>query len=61
MDQSDHSVALHMTGRSLDYLELEVRQDLIADEAGQLAICKKLATFFAAAADPETHKVSPNI
>jgi predicted N-formylglutamate amidohydrolase len=61
MDQSDHSVALHMTGRSLDYLELEVRQDLIADEAGQLAICVKLATFFAAASEMEAHRRSPKI
>ena len=32
MDGTDYTVPHHAAGRGLDYLELEVRQDLIADE-----------------------------
>ena len=35
MDGTDNTVDVHAFTRGLDYLELEVRQDLIADEAGQ--------------------------
>ena len=35
MDTTDNTVPLHADARGLDYLELEVRQDLIADAAGQ--------------------------
>jgi len=35
MDATDYTVPLHADPRGLDYLELEVRQDLIGDEAGQ--------------------------
>jgi predicted N-formylglutamate amidohydrolase len=35
MDGTDNTVPLHADARGLDYLELEVRQDLIADERGQ--------------------------
>ena len=35
MDGSDNTVDVHAFPRGLDYLELEVRQDLIADAAGQ--------------------------
>jgi predicted N-formylglutamate amidohydrolase len=35
MDATDNTVPLHADTRGLDYLELEVRQDLIADAAGQ--------------------------
>ena len=34
MDAQDYTVPLHADARGLDYLELEVRQDLLADEAG---------------------------
>ncbi len=34
MDVTDHSAPRHAVGRGLDYLELEVRQDLLADAAG---------------------------
>ena len=34
MDVTDHSAPRHAVARGLDYLELEVRQDLIADAAG---------------------------
>lgn len=35
MDEVDNTVPLHAGRRGLDYLELEIRQDLIADAAGQ--------------------------
>lgn len=35
MDDTDNTVPLHADPRGLDYLELEVRQDLIAEPAGQ--------------------------
>jgi predicted N-formylglutamate amidohydrolase len=35
MDGTDNTIPLHADARGLDYLELEVRQDLIADPAGQ--------------------------
>ena len=35
MDDKDNTIPLHADPRGLDYLELEVRQDLIADAAGQ--------------------------
>ena len=35
MDGTDNTVPLHADPRGLDYLELEVRQDLIVDAAGQ--------------------------
>ena len=37
MDGTDNTVPLHADARGLDYLELEVRQDLIADADGQAA------------------------
>jgi predicted N-formylglutamate amidohydrolase len=43
MDQTDNTVPLHADPRGLDYLELEVRQDLIADAAGQDAAAALLA------------------
>ena len=39
----DYTVPFHAQGRGLDYLELEVRQDLIADEAGQDRFASLLA------------------
>jgi predicted N-formylglutamate amidohydrolase len=35
MDGTDNTVPLHVDPRGLDYVELEVRQDLIADDVGQ--------------------------
>jgi len=35
LGQHDHTVPVHAQGRGLDYLELEVRQDLIEGEDGQ--------------------------
>ncbi len=50
MDETDNTVPLHADPRGLDYLELEVRQDLIADAAGQAAQAAFLATMLAEAA-----------
>ena len=35
MDGIDYPIPRHAKGRGLDYLELEIRQDLIAEESGQ--------------------------
>ena len=43
MDLVDFTIPHHAIGRGLDYLELEVRQDLLTDEAGQDAVADLLA------------------
>jgi predicted N-formylglutamate amidohydrolase len=43
MDEVDFTIPHHAIGRGLDYVELEVRQDLLADVAGQQAIAERLA------------------
>lgn len=43
MDEVDNTVPLHADPRGLDYLELEIRQDLIADHAGQARMGDVLA------------------
>ena len=43
MDVTDYSAPTHAIARGLDYLELEVRQDLLADVAG----CERIAAFLA--------------
>lgn len=43
MDDTDNTIPLHADPRGLDYLELEVRQDLLADEAGQREMAEWLA------------------
>lgn len=43
MDGTDNTIPLHVDPRGLDYLELEVRQDLLADAASQQAIAAWLA------------------
>ncbi|WP_454718938.1 N-formylglutamate amidohydrolase [Caulobacter segnis] len=42
MDGADFTIPHHVDPRGLDYLELEVRQDLIADEGGQDAAAELL-------------------
>jgi predicted N-formylglutamate amidohydrolase len=39
----DFTVPFHAQRRGLDYLELEIRQDLIADESGQARMAERLA------------------
>ncbi|MBU1377567.1 MAG: N-formylglutamate amidohydrolase [Alphaproteobacteria bacterium] len=43
MDDVDFTIPHHAIGRGLDYVELEVRQDLLADDAGQDAVAERLA------------------
>jgi predicted N-formylglutamate amidohydrolase len=50
MDATDNTVPLHADPRGLDYLELETRQDLIADGAGQDEAAALLAEVLARAA-----------
>jgi predicted N-formylglutamate amidohydrolase len=42
-DETDHSIPVHGEQRSLPHLTLEIRQDLIADKAGQTAWATRLA------------------
>lgn len=50
MDGQDYTVPLHADARGLEYLELEVRQDLLADAAGVEAIAERLAPLLIEAA-----------
>ncbi|WP_317450759.1 N-formylglutamate amidohydrolase [Stenotrophomonas lacuserhaii] len=43
---SDYAVPVHGEGRGLVHVELEIRQDVIADEAGQQAWADRLARLF---------------
>jgi hypothetical protein len=43
MDEVDFTIPLHGGARGLDYLELETRQDLLADAAGQAEIAAIVA------------------
>lgn len=43
MDETDYTAGRHGRGRGLDFAELEVRQDLIADSPGQAAVTDLLA------------------
>jgi predicted N-formylglutamate amidohydrolase len=43
LDEKDYSVPFHADSRGLDYLELEVRQDLIAEPRGQEDVASLLA------------------
>jgi predicted N-formylglutamate amidohydrolase len=49
MDDIDFTVPFHAGPRGLDYLELEVRQDLVADAAGQARIAEIVARILPAA------------
>jgi predicted N-formylglutamate amidohydrolase len=42
-DDSDYTVPVHGEGRGLDHVEIEIRQDLIADSAGQAAWARRMA------------------
>jgi predicted N-formylglutamate amidohydrolase len=42
-DMTDYGVPVHAEAAGLDYLEIEIRQDLIADIAGQTAWAERLA------------------
>jgi len=49
MDGNDFTVPHHAWGRGLDYLELEVRQDLLGDAAGQRSVASRMARVLRAA------------
>jgi predicted N-formylglutamate amidohydrolase len=49
-DDSDYSVNHHGAARDLPHVELEIRQNLIADEAGQIAWAQRLARLLPLAA-----------
>ena len=53
MDATDYTVPLQADGRGLDYLELEVRQDLIAAEPGQDEVAALLGPILRAAIRPD--------
>lgn len=42
-DETDYGVPVHAEARGLDYLEIEIRQDLIQHEAGQAEWAERLA------------------
>ena len=43
---ADYTVPLHCEARGVPYVEIEIRQDLIGDEAGQAAFARRLADIF---------------
>ncbi len=49
-DDSDYGIPVHGEGRGLPHIEIEIRQDLIGDEAGQRAWAQRLAPMFEEAA-----------
>ncbi len=54
-DQTDYAIPVHGEARGLVHLELEIRQDLIADEAGQDAWARRLASKLTSLAAGFTH------
>ncbi len=42
-DASDYTVPVHGEGRGLAHVEIEIRQDLIGEEAGKAAWASRLA------------------
>jgi predicted N-formylglutamate amidohydrolase len=48
-DDSDYTVPIHGEGRGLDHVEIEIRQDLIAEPAGQKAWAGRMARLLRAA------------
>ena len=49
MNTVDHTIPRHAFAAGLSYAELEIRQDLLADEAGQAAWAERLARWLGAA------------
>jgi predicted N-formylglutamate amidohydrolase len=48
-DDSDYTVPVHGEARGLDHVEIEIRQDLIAEAAGQTAWAQRMARLLTAA------------
>jgi predicted N-formylglutamate amidohydrolase len=42
-DETDYTIPRHGEGRGLPHVEIEIRQDLVSDEAGQSAWAKRIA------------------
>ena len=57
--QTDYSIIEHGERRGLLHVELEIRQDLIADEQGQTAWAQRLARLLPAAADVAASTTPP--
>lgn len=51
MDETDYSIARHAQGRGLDYVELEVRQDLVGDVEGWTREAARIEQVLAAVID----------
>jgi predicted N-formylglutamate amidohydrolase len=41
-DETDYTIPIHDERRSIPHVELEIRQDLLADESGQMACAQRL-------------------
>jgi predicted N-formylglutamate amidohydrolase len=54
-DESDYTIPVHAERRGLPYGEIEIRQDLIADEAGQAVWAERIARLLTIAWD----RISP--
>jgi predicted N-formylglutamate amidohydrolase len=54
MDGTDYTAPHHAIARGLDYLELEVRQDLLSDPASQAEVAAMLVPLFRRHAPPAT-------
>jgi predicted N-formylglutamate amidohydrolase len=50
-DETDYGVPVHAERGGLDYLEIEIRQDLIEEETGQAAWARRLARLLPLAAE----------
>ena len=61
MDEVDFTIPHHCRPRGLDYLELEIRQDLLLDETGQQEVADRLAKLLpqALAMTSETRHLPP--
>jgi predicted N-formylglutamate amidohydrolase len=42
-DETDYTIPRHAEGRGLPHVEIEIRQDLVADEAGQIEWAQRIA------------------
>jgi predicted N-formylglutamate amidohydrolase len=56
-DETDYGVPVHAERAGLDYLEIEIRQDLIEEEAGQAEWAERLARLLPLAADELRRKM----
>jgi predicted N-formylglutamate amidohydrolase len=48
-DTSDYTVPIHGEGRGIPHVEIEIRQDLIGEAAGQQAWAERMARLLTAA------------